>query len=59
MLLIGNSLFLVIGCCLCLFLYTFGPHAALSSFMHARQDIFVRDTLGTVLGKCCKVIGIA
>ena len=25
------------------------------SFMPARQGIFVRDTLGLVLGKCCKV----
>ena len=39
----------------CLFLYIFGLHATLSSFMPARQGIFVRDTLGLVLGKCCKV----
>ena len=39
----------------CLFLYIFGPCATLSSFMPARQGIFVRDTLGLVLGKCCKV----
>ena len=25
------------------------------TFMPARQGIFVRDTLGLVLGKCCKV----
>ena len=36
-------------------LYIFGPRATLSSFMPARQGIFVRDTLGLVLGKCCKV----
>ena len=36
-------------------LYMFGPRATLSSFMPARQGIFVRDTLGLVLGKCCKV----
>ena len=36
-------------------LYIFGLHATLSSFMPARQGIFVRDTLGLVLGKCCKV----
>ena len=35
--------------------YIFGPRATLSSFMPARQGIFVRDTLGLVLGKCCKV----
>ena len=39
----------------CLFLYIFGLHATLSSFMPARQGIFVRDILGLVLGKCCKV----
>ena len=38
-----------------LFLYIFGLHATLSSFMSTRQGIFVRDTLGLVLGKCCKV----
>ena len=27
----------------CLFLYIFGPHATLSSFMFAKQGIFVRD----------------
>ena len=37
-------------------LYIFGPTlSALSSFMPARQGIFVRDTLGLVLGKCCRV----
>ena len=36
------------------FLYIFGLHATLSSFMPARQGIFVRDILGLVLGKCCK-----
>ena len=39
----------------CLFLYIFGLHATLSLFMPARQGIFVRDILGLVLGKCCKV----
>ena len=39
----------------CLFLYIFGLRATLSSFMPARQGIFVRVTLGLVLGKCCKV----
>ena len=40
----------------CLFLYIFGLRATLSSSMPARQGIFVRDTLGLVLGKCsCKV----
>ena len=39
----------------CIFLYTFGLHATLSLFMPARQGVFVRDTLGLVLGKCCKV----
>ena len=38
-------------------LYIFGPRATLSSFMPARQGKFVRDTLGLVLGKCCKVPG--
>ena len=28
----------------------------LSSFMPARQGIFVRDTVGSVLGNCCKVM---
>ena len=37
------------------FFYIFGLHATLSSFMPARQGIFVRDTLGLVLGK----LGIA
>ena len=37
-------------------LYSFGPRATLSSFMPARQGIFVRDTLSLVLGKCCKVL---
>ena len=27
----------------CLFLYIFGPHATHSSFMFAKQGIFVRD----------------
>ena len=36
-------------------LYIFGPRATLSSFMPAWQSIFVRDTLGLVLGECCKV----
>ena len=34
------SLWVVVAC---LFLYIFGPHAALSSFMVAKQGIFVRD----------------
>ena len=54
-LLIGNSLFLLEVSASCLFLYIFGLHATLSSFMPARQGTFVRDTLGLVLGKCCKV----
>ena len=41
--------------CLGFFPYIFGLHATLSSFMPARQGIFVRDILGLVLGKCCKV----
>ena len=40
---------------LAFFFYIFGLHATLSSFMPPRQGIFVRDTLGLVLGKCCKV----
>ena len=40
-------------------LYSFGPRATLSSFMPARQGIFVRDTLSLVLGKCCKVHSVA
>ena len=43
-----------IGQCLLPFSLHFCPHATLSSFK-ARQGIFVRDTLGLVLGKCCKV----
>ena len=37
---------------LAFFFYIFGLHATLSSFMPVRQGIFVRDTLGLVLGKC-------
>ena len=40
---------------LAFFFYIFGLHATLSSFMPARQGIFVRYTLGLVLGKCYKV----
>ena len=36
-------------------LYIFDPRATLFSFMPVRQGIFVMDTLGLVLGKCCKV----
>ena len=41
--LIGNSLYLALGCCLLPFSLHFGPHATLSSFMFAKQGIFVRD----------------
>ena len=52
-----NSLFLAIGQCLLPFQFrTFlALVPTLSSFMPARQGIFVRDILDLVLGKCCKV----
>ena len=51
----GNSLFLAIGQCLLPFQFFTFLALVLPSFMPARQGIFVRDTLGLVLGKCCKV----